>query len=86
MALAVCGDYSFAATATDKQKPLVIPGGDTVVGRCVGVHDGNSMTLLVDTPAGPRQSKIRLDAIDAPGEWRKMSKADRKVASSGAVK
>ena len=54
------------ANAAEKQKPTVIPDGDTVVGRCVGVHDGDSMTLLIDTPAGPRQSKIRLDAIDAP--------------------
>jgi hypothetical protein len=27
---------------------VVIPEGETVTGRCVGVHDGDSMTLLVD--------------------------------------
>jgi endonuclease YncB( thermonuclease family) len=45
---------------------VVIPEGETVTGRCVGVHDGDSMTLLVDTPEGKRQAKIRLDGIDAP--------------------
>ncbi len=32
----------------------------------VGVHDGDTITLRIDTPAGPRQWTIRLDAIDAP--------------------
>ena len=31
-----------AATA-EKQKPVVILEGDMVVGRCIGVHDGDSM-------------------------------------------
>jgi len=47
-------------------KPVVIPKGETVTGLCVGVHDGDSMTLLIATPEGKRQSKIRMDAIDAP--------------------
>ena len=47
-------------------KPVVIPKGETVTGLCVGVHDGDSMTLLIATPEGKRQPKIRMDAIDAP--------------------
>jgi micrococcal nuclease len=54
------------APAIAAEKPVVIPEGQVVTGRCVGVHDGDSMTLLVDTPEGKRQSKIRMDAIDAP--------------------
>ena len=73
-----------SATAAEKQKPVVIPEGDTVIGRCVGVHDGDSMTLLVDTPAGPRQSKIRLDAIDAPELGQPFSNRS-KQALSGMV-
>jgi len=53
------------APAIAAENPVVIPEGQAVAGRCVGVHDGDSMTLLVDTPDGKRQSKIRLDAIDA---------------------
>jgi endonuclease YncB( thermonuclease family) len=58
---------AFAAfSAAAAEKPVVIPEGQTAVGRCVGVHDGDSITVLLDTPSGKRQSKIRLDAIDAP--------------------
>jgi endonuclease YncB( thermonuclease family) len=69
------------AGAAEKQKPVVIPEGDTVVGRCVGVHDGDSMTLLVDTPAGPRQSKVRLDAIDAPELGQPFSNRSKQMLS-----
>jgi endonuclease YncB( thermonuclease family) len=55
-----------AISATAAEKHVVIPEGQSVVGRCIGVHDGDSITLLLDTPSGKRQSKIRLDAIDAP--------------------
>jgi endonuclease YncB( thermonuclease family) len=48
------------------EKTVVIPKGETAVAKCVGVHDGDSMTLLLETPEGKRQAKIRLDAIDAP--------------------
>jgi endonuclease YncB( thermonuclease family) len=58
--------FLLAAPAIAAEKPAVIPEGQTVTGRCVGVHDGDSMTLLMETPAGQRQAKIRLDAIDAP--------------------
>ncbi len=34
-----------------------------IVGKVVGVHDGDTLTLLVD---GNREVKIRLDGIDAP--------------------
>jgi endonuclease YncB( thermonuclease family) len=37
--------------------------GGTIEGRIVGVHDGDSITLL---DAENRQHKIRLDGIDAP--------------------
>jgi endonuclease YncB( thermonuclease family) len=48
------------------EQPYPIPKGRAITGRCVGVHDGDSITVLLDTPSGKRQSKIRLDAIDAP--------------------
>jgi endonuclease YncB( thermonuclease family) len=34
-----------------------------IVGKVVGVHDGDTLTLLVD---GNREVKVRLDGIDAP--------------------
>jgi endonuclease YncB( thermonuclease family) len=37
--------------------------GHTIEGRIVGVHDGDTITLL---DADNRQHKIRLDGIDAP--------------------
>jgi hypothetical protein len=43
------------------EKPHPVPKGQTVTGKCVGVHDGDSMTLLID---GNRQVKVRLDSID----------------------
>jgi micrococcal nuclease len=36
---------------------------ETLTGRGVGVHDGDTRTLLVD---GHRQVKVRLSGIDAP--------------------
>ena len=72
---------ALSAVAAEKQKPVVIPEGDTVVGRCVGVHDGDSMTLLIDTPDGPRQSKIRLDAIDAPELGQPFSSRSKQMLS-----
>ncbi len=36
---------------------------ETVVGKCVGVTDGDTATVLVD---GNRQVKVRFDGIDAP--------------------
>jgi len=35
---------------------------ETLVGRVVGVHDGDTLTLLVE---GNRQVKVRLAGIDA---------------------
>ena len=46
-----------AIPAVAAEKPIVIPDGQAVTAKCVGVHDSDSMTLLVDTPAGKRQSK-----------------------------
>jgi micrococcal nuclease len=62
-------------------KPVVIPEGQTITGRVVGVHDGDSMTLLIDTPAGPRQSKIRLDGIDAPELGQPHGQASKRMLS-----
>ena len=42
---------------------VAIAGGHTIQGRIVGVHDGDSVTLL---DATNRQYKVRLDGIDAP--------------------
>ena len=62
-------------------KPVVIPKGETVTGLCVGVHDGDSMTLLIATPEGKRQSKIRMDAIDAPELGQPFSNRSKKTLS-----
>jgi voltage-gated potassium channel len=44
----------FTAPAIAAEKPVVIPEGQVVTGRCVGVYDGDSMTLLIETPEGKR--------------------------------
>jgi len=44
-------------------EPHVIPKGTTVTARCVSVHDGDTLTLLMDDRM---QAKVRLDGIDAP--------------------
>ena len=62
--VAILAAVAIEAVAADKT--VSIPEGEVVSGRCVGVHDGDTMTLLVDTAAGKRQAKIRLDGIDAP--------------------
>ena len=62
-------------------KPVVIPKGETVTGLCVGVHAGDSMTLLIATPEGKRQSKIRMDAIDAPELGQPFSNRSKKTLS-----
>jgi endonuclease YncB( thermonuclease family) len=67
------------AAASDKT--IEIPAGDTVTGRCVGVHDGDSITLLLDTPAGKRQVRIRLDGIDAPELGQPFSRIARAALS-----
>lgn len=55
-----------AVTSAAAEPSYPIPEGDTITARCVGVYDGDTITLLVETAAGKRQAKIRLDAIDAP--------------------
>jgi len=55
-----------AMNAVAAEPLYLIPEGDTITARCVGVYDGDTITLLVETDAGKRQAKIRLDAIDAP--------------------
>ena len=53
----------------------------TITGRCVGVHDGDSMTVLA---AGNVQLKIRLEGIDAP-ELKQPFSQQSKEALSGLV-
>ena len=53
----------------------------TLTGRCVGVHDGDSMTVLA---AGNVQHKVRLDGIDAP-ELKQAFSTQSKEAMSGLV-
>jgi micrococcal nuclease len=66
-----------ALAAQPAAKTLLIPKGETATGRCVGVHDGDSLTLLLDTPDGKRQAKIRLDGIDAPELGQPFSRVSR---------
>jgi endonuclease YncB( thermonuclease family) len=66
-----------SATSLAADKTVSIPAGEAVVGRCVGVHDGDSMTILIDTPDGKRQAKIRLDGIDAPELGQSFSRVSR---------
>jgi micrococcal nuclease len=75
LCLALAVIVSAAAQAADKT--ISVPAGETVVGRCVGVHDGDSMTILIDTPDGKRQAKIRLDGIDAPELGQPFSRVSR---------
>lgn len=65
------------ANAADKK--ITISEGEIASGRCVGVHDGDSITVLLETPDGMRQSKIRLDAIDAPELGQAFSSRSRKT-------
>lgn len=53
----------------------------TITGRVVGVHDGDSITLLTDSR---QQIKVRLDGIDAP-ELRQAFGQKSKVTLSGLV-
>jgi micrococcal nuclease len=70
------------AAAAPAQKTILIAKGETSSGRCVGVHDGDSMTVLIETPDGPRQAKIRLDGIDAPELGQAYSKKSKEVLSA----
>jgi len=73
---------TFSLVSVAAEKPHVIPEGQTVIGRCVGVHDGDSMTLLLETPTGKLQSKIRLDAIDAPELGQPFSNRSKQTLSA----
>lgn len=53
----------------------------TRTGRCVGVHDGDSITVLT---AGNVQLKVRLEGIDAP-ELKQAFSQQSKEAMSGLV-
>lgn len=53
----------------------------TVTGKCVGVHDGDSITVLA---AGNVQHKVRLDGIDAP-ELKQPFSQQSKETLSGLV-
>ena len=48
--------------------------GHTIEGRIVGVHDGDTITLL---DAAHRQHKIRLDGIDAPERGQPFGRASK---------
>lgn len=56
-------------------------GAQVVTGRCVGVHDGDSITVLA---AGNVQLKVRLEGIDAP-ELKQPFSQQSKEALSGLV-
>jgi endonuclease YncB( thermonuclease family) len=54
---------------------------ETITGRCVGVHDGDSITVLAP---GNQQIKVRLEGIDAP-ELKQPFSQQSKEAMSGMV-
>ena len=64
------------ASAADK--PVVIPEGQTIAGRVVGVHDGDTITALAD---GNRQVKVRLMGIDAPELGQPFGQAAKRALS-----
>ena len=70
---------SLSAAIAVADKTVAISSGKTVTGRCVGVHDGDTITLLVDTQDGKRQAKIRLDGIDAPELGQGFSRQSREA-------
>jgi len=63
--VAMAGMIATGTMAATSQT-VTIPAGEVATGRCVSVHDGDTLTLLVETPDGKRQVKIRMDGIDAP--------------------
>lgn len=53
--------------------------GDVIVGKVVGVSDGDTLTVL---DSGNRQYKIRLSAIDAPEKNQPFGMRSKQVLSS----
>jgi len=60
------------------EKPHPVPKGQTVTGRCVGVHDGDALTALTDDK---RQLKVRLHRIDAPELGQAFGQASKRALS-----
>jgi micrococcal nuclease len=52
--------------AVDRHAVLLVDEGCNIRGKCVDVHDGDTLTVVVDTEQGRRQVKVRLNGIDAP--------------------
>ena len=52
--------------------------GETITGHVVGVHDGDSITVLA---AGKAQIKVRLEGIDAPELGQPFGKASKAAMS-----
>ena len=46
--------------------PLLLQAQERFQGRVVGVSDGDTLKVLVQSPTGPVEKKIRLLGIDAP--------------------
>lgn len=67
-----------ASTPSFGGEPHVIPKGTTVTARCVSVHDGDTLTLLMD---GRTQARVRLDGIDAPELGQPFSRRSRESLS-----
>lgn len=53
-----------------------------LAGRVVGVADGDTVTVLSNTQAGPREFKIRLAGIDAPEKAQPFGAASKKTLSA----
>jgi micrococcal nuclease len=69
-ALAACVLASASTFAKDAPQ--------TVTGRVVGIHDGDSITVLA---SGNEQLKVRLDGIDAPELKQPFSQQSKKTLS-----
>lgn len=73
LAAAIIGRLSFSLAIAEEKLP------DELTGKVVGVHDGDTLTLLVD---GRRQYKVRLDGIDAPEIGQDFGTQSKKALSS----
>jgi endonuclease YncB( thermonuclease family) len=63
LAIFILATLLAAVTSAAAEPSFPIPEGDTITARCVGVYDGDTLTVL---DAASVQHKVRLQGIDAP--------------------